>query len=309
MKKLLGVAVPAVLAVLALSVLLSSARTREQADGAARERARVKREFVERSALARTLDPADPAAWQGEVKALSRLYLGQLAEVRTRFPDAPPAPSALEAARAERGDKLSPKDKDAIGDFEKYAQGRFALLRDGTYAPAASAVDQGLRLDLVAIETGASPAGGPGLRIDFALWGAPRLLERETAGKGEIVTRTVLPVTLRGMTFKFLDATGAHQGGMEGPGEPYQKLVDPERFVDDFPPGVLFGTWWIELLPREAVTLEATVDADVRGAAGSRPARFAFKLPVPEGWKIPPGTTYQATVREVAAEPRAGAKR
>lgn len=304
MKKVLAVALPAALAVLALATFLTASRTREQTEGAARERARLKREFVERAALARGLDPADPAAWQAEVKALSRWYLGQVADVRARFPGAPPAPPALDAAKAERGDKLTDKERDAIADFEKYAQGRFALLQGGTYAPAASAVDQGLRLDLVAIETGASPAGGPGLRVDFALWGAPRLLEREAAGKGETVTRTVLPVTLRGLDLKFLDAAGAHQGGMEGPAEPYQKLVDPERFVEDFPPGVLFGTWWLDLLPREAVTLEMAIDADVRGAAGARPARFPFKLPVPEAWKIPPGTSYQATVREVAPPPR-----
>jgi hypothetical protein len=88
---------------------------------------------------------------------------------------------------------------------------------------------------------------------------------------------------------------------MEGGGEPYQKLSDPERFVDDFPPGVLFGTWWVELFPREAATLTLEVSADLRAPSGAaRPVGFTFKLPVPERWKLPPGASYQAEVRELA---------
>jgi hypothetical protein len=91
---------------------------------------------------------------------------------------------------------------------------------------------------------------------------------------------------------------------MSGAGEPYQKLVDPERFVDDFPPGVLFGTWWVELLPREAARTELALETDVRGATGAvRPALFQLALPVAESWKLPPGAAFQAEVREAAPEP------
>jgi hypothetical protein len=303
MRKLLLVAVPAGAVLVAAVLTLSTLRRRGDAADAWMERARLKREFVERAALLRALPADPPSEWREEVTALARRHIEALAEVRNRFPRAPAAPSAIEAAETERKGKLPEKDRDAILDFQRYAEGRFALLRDGSYAQIASAAAAGLRLDLVAIEPGASPDGAPGLRIDFALWGAPRMLERERSGD-RIVTRTVVPVGLKKLTFRFLDDGGQLYGEMTGAGEPYQKLVDPERFVEDFPPGVLFGTWWVELLPREAVQMELQLEADVRGATGAvRPASFTLVLPVAEGWRIPPGASYQAEVREAAPAP------
>jgi hypothetical protein len=300
MRKLLLVALPVGLALLAGAFLLSSHRSLRDTSEARLERARVKREFAERAALLRAL-PAEPTAeWQAEVAALSRGYFDALGAIRNRYPEAAAAPRTLEAAEAERKGKLAEKDRAAIEDFQKYADSRAALLRDGGYAVVRSAQAAGLRLDLVSVDAGASPDGGPALRIDFALWGAPRLVERERTGD-KTVTRTFVPVSLKKLSFRFLDPAGKLYAEMSGPGEPYQKLVDPERFVDDFPPGVLFGTWWVELLPREAATMEMDVEVDVRGATGTgRPATFKLALPVAEGWKLPPGATFQAEVREAS---------
>jgi hypothetical protein len=303
MKKLLAVALPAGLAILAAAVLLSSFRAKSDAFEARLERARVKREFDERAALARALPAAGPE-WRDESAALLRGYFDELQAIRNRFPGVPAAPPAAQAAEEERKGKLSEKDRAAIQDFQKYADARLATLRSGAYAPVASAAAPGLRLDLVAVEPGASPEGGPGLRIDFALWGAPRLVERDRSAD-RTVSKTVVPVAFRTLSFRLLDPAGKLYGEMNGSGEPYQKLVDPERFAEDFPPGVLFGTWWVELLPREASTVELELLADVRGAAGAvRPAAFKVALPVAEGWKLPPGAIFQAELREAAPAAR-----
>lgn len=301
MKKLLAIAVPAGLAILALTFILSTLRGRADAEASRLERARLKREFDERAAVLRALPPERPAEWQGEVVALARWYHDELQAIRNRYPGVEPAPGALAAADDEKKGKLGEKERAVIADFQKYADGRAKLLRDGAYGAVASATASGLRLDLVTVDTGAGPEGAPGLRVDFALWGAPRYLERERTGD-KTLTRTVTPVAFKRLTVQFLDEKGKPYGEMSGGGEPYQKLVDPERFVEDFPPGVLFGTWWLELLPREAATAQLSLEVDVRGASGAvRPATFALTLPVPETWKIPPGATYQAEVREAAA--------
>ncbi|BDG06575.1 hypothetical protein [Anaeromyxobacter oryzae] len=303
MRKLLVVAVPAGLAILAAALVLSSFRSRADAEASRLERARLKREFAERAAVLRALPPDRPAEWQGEVVALTRWYQDELQAIRNRYPEVSPAPGALAAAEEDRKGKIGEKERAAIADFQKYADGRAKLLREGAYGAVGSAEAAGLRLDLVSVESGAGPEGTPGLRVDFALWGAPRYLERERSGD-KTVTRTVTPVAFKKLAVQFLDAKGKPYGEMSGAGEPYQKLADPERFVEDFPPGVLFGTWWLELLPREAATAQVSLEVDVRGASGAvRPATFALSLPVPEGWKIPPGATYQAEVRE-AAPPR-----
>lgn len=302
MRKLLLVAVPVGLAVLGAATLVSNQRARADAGAARLERARLKRDFSERANAARAIPAERLPEWRDEIAALSRWYFDELGAIRNRHPGEPPRPTAVAAAAAERKGKLSEADRGALEDFQRYAEGRFALLRGGSYAPVQSMIAEGLRLDLVAIEPGANPEGGaPGLRIDFALWGAPRYVERERSGD-RTVTRNLVPVAFKRIALRFADEGGKAYGEMTGGGEPYQKLVDPERFVDDFPSGVLFGTWWVELLPREAAKVELEIQADLRGASGAvRPATFAAAFPVPEAWKLPPGSAFQGEPREAAA--------
>ena len=300
MKKLLLIALPAGLIVLAGVWLASTLRSRQDTADARLERARLKRDFTERAQAAKALPPDRPGEWQAEVVALSRWYFGELQAIRNRHPAEPPRPSGVEAAEAEQKGKLKKEQREQLQDFQQYADSRLALLRDGSYAVRASAAAEGLRLDLVAVEPGKGPDGSPGLRLDFALWGAPRYVERERAGE-RTVTRNVVPVAFKRIAFAILDAADKPYGEMSGAGEPYQKLADPERFADDFPPGVLFGTWWVELFPREAARLKFELTLDLRAPSGAtRPAAFQVTLPVPEAWKLPPGATFQAEIREAA---------
>ena len=301
MRELLLVALPAGLAVLAAVLLSSAFRSRGETNEARLERARLKRDFVERAAVARTLPPDRLPDWQAEVSALSRWYFEELRAIANRHPGEAPRPTGVEAAEAEQKKGLKPDQREQLEDFQAFAESRLALLRDGAYAPVVSAAAEGLRLDLVLVESGPSPDRTPGLRVEFALWGAPRYVERERV-KERTVTRNVVPIAFKRVAFRFLDPAGKLYGEMTGPGEPYQKLADPERFVDDFPPGVLFGTWWVELFPREAATVEIELVADLRAVSGAvRPATFVATLPVSEAWKLPPGATFQAEVREAAS--------
>ncbi len=303
MRKLLLVALPAGLIVLGAIMLVSNVRARSESAAAQLERARLKRDFAERAGLAKAMPVDPPAEWQAEVAALSRWYFDELAEIRNRHPRETPRPVGLEAATQEKKGKLKDGERAALEDFQKYADARLLLLRNGSYAVVASAAAEGLRLDLTSVEPGPAPGGGQGLRMEFGLWGAGRYLERERS-TDVTVTRSVIPVAFKRIAFRFLDAAGKLYGEMNGAGEPYQKLSDPERFSDDFPPGVLFGTWWVELFPREAVTVELEVSADVRAPSGAlRPATLKASMPVPEAWKLPPGATYQAEAREAEPTP------
>jgi hypothetical protein len=298
MKKLLAVALPAGLAVLVAILLVSTMRSRQDAADARLERARLKRDFGERAQVAKALPPDRLPEWQAEVVALSRWYFGELQAIRNRHPSEPPRPGGVAAAEAEQQGKLKKEQREQLQDFQAYADARLALLRDGSYAAVSSAAAEDMRLDLLKVESGKAPDGSPGLRMDFALWGAPRYLERERTGD-RTVTRSVVPIAFRRIAFSFLDASGKLYGEMSGAGEPYQKLADPERFADDFPPGVLFGTWWVEPFPREAAKAKLEVAMDVRAPSGAaRPASFQMDLAVPEAWKLPPGATFQAEVRE-----------
>jgi hypothetical protein len=253
-------------------------------------RERLKREMLERSAAARQLGAEQAKEWGAEIRALSRWYSDEVQGLRNRHhatarTPAPPAREA-DAARAE---------------WQQWAEDRYKLLTEGKYAPLAVAVDRGLHMDLLSIAPGPNPAGGgTALRVDFAIWGAPRRTDKEPVqGSSRNVLRTVVPMAFKQLSFQFLDAAGKPYGEMTGSGEPYQKLADPERFVEDFPPGVLFGTWYVDRFPREAVRSVVTVSVETRGqAGGDAVSTFKFDLPVEEAWRIAAGETYQAVPRE-----------
>lgn len=304
MKKLLLVALPVGLAILLVAAGLSTLRARAELSTSQLERAQLKREFVERAAVGRALPAERPDEWRDEAAALFRWYLEELAAIRNRHPSVPAAPSGVAAAAEERKGKLSEKERAVYEEWQKLANGRFALVKEARYTPLYTATAEGMRLDLLSIETGPHPAGGgPGLRIDFALWGAPRRVEKEKQGD-VTTTKVLLPVAFKQIAFRMLDEKGKLYGEMNGPGEPFQKLTDPERWVDDFPPGVLFGAWWVDLFPREAVNCELELGLTLRGASGSeRPVSFKFTLPVREEWRLAPGAAYQAETREAAPTP------
>ncbi len=281
-----------VVALVAGALLLSSWRSRTQSFEARLERAQLKREFLERGSVGRQLPPARAREWRDEARALVRWYFDELAAVKARHP-------------GERRPGAAPQEKDPkrradLDEWRRYAAEREALLRDGRYEPLVSGADQGLHLDVLSVEPAQNPAGGErALKVEFALWGAPRRIEKEAAATGRTTSRVVVPVAFKEMAVRFTDEKGKPYGEMTGSGEPYQKLADPERFAEDFPPGILFGTWYLELFPREAAKAELAVAVEVRGAAGTPlSASYALDLPLRESWKLPVGQAFKAQVRE-----------
>jgi len=274
--------------------LFATWRSRSEAAEARLERAQLKREFLERSSVGREIPTDRQKDWRDEVRALTRWYFDEVQALRNRHPGDRP--------RTADGSRKKAKEAEAAqAEFRKYTEERYALLRDGKYEPIHSATERGLRLDLIAFEPAPNPATGErGIRIDFALWGAPRRVERETQpGTTRTTTRVVVPVAFRQIAFQFLDEKGKVYGDMSGPGEPYQKVVDPERFVEDFPPGILFGTWYVDLFPHQAARAVLTLGAEARGQSGADvTAAWKFDLPVREEWKLPAGETYKAETRE-----------
>jgi hypothetical protein len=292
----LRVLVTLTVALLAGGLLLRAWRSRSETSEARLERAQLKREFLERGSVARELAGERAKEWRDEVRALARWYFDEIAALHARHPGEKPRPLAPESPG---------KGKEAEAtqaDWRRYAEERFQMLRDGRYEPLYSAGEHGLHLDLLSLEPAPNPAGGErALRIDFALWGPPRRVEKETNPTGKTTARVAVPLALRQIAFQFLDDQGKVYGEMNGPGEPYQKIADPERFVEDFPPGVLFGTWYVDLFPHQAARALMTLSVEVRGQAGADlAATFKLDLPVRDEWRLPAGEVYKAETREAA---------
>jgi hypothetical protein len=292
MKPAVGVVAALIVALIGLVALSNSWRRHTQSEEARLERVERKRQFLERSAVARQFGADRAKDWLAEEQALARWYFDELASIQARHPEDRRAPATVE--------EKDPKRRAELQEWQKYVGERLIMLREGKYQPRWSSADQGLHLDLLAVNAGKSPASGePGLQIDFALWGAPRRVDREPVpGTSRTATRVTVPLAFRQLSFQILDAQGKPHAEMVGSGEPYQKVVDPERFEEDFPPGVLFGTWWIERFPREAARAVFQLSVEARGISGvSLPANYRIELPVEESWKIGPGESYQAETR------------
>jgi hypothetical protein len=293
------VGVPLLAAVALLSFALwKMSRDQGRALGFRADRAQLKREFLERSGLARGLAPEHPREAAEESRALLRWYFQELDQLRARH--RPPAESDRESRPAAR--KAAGADRQTAEEFERYAADRTKLLRSGQYDPIFLASAAGLRLDLLSVTAAPNPETRErSVRVDFALWGVPRRTERETQA-GRSVERASQTIALKQLTLRFLDGDGKPYGEMSGSGEPYLKLADPERFDPDFPPGLLFGTWYLDLFPREASRLVFTLQAQIPGAATiSLAPTFSFEATVAEDWKLPPGERFRGEVREDAA--------
>jgi hypothetical protein len=244
-----------------------------------------------------------------EAQGVLRWWVEASTALRNRYPHQAAAAAPRPAKPAEKGAaRARAAGAGADEAFRAYAAERADLLRGG-YAPALSASDQGLRLDVLAVRTGEHPdTHERGLRIDFALWGAPRRVEREAEG-ARVSRRVVVPLSFRQLSFRFLDAAGKTYGEMTGGGEPYLALKDPDRFGAALPPGIVFGTWWVEPFPREAARVELSVAVQAQGttAAALTPA-FRWEIPVQEEWRLRPGEAVRAETREVAPELAPGGK-
>jgi len=285
----------AVLFVLAV-VAYNSYRAQVETDAALIERVKLKREFVERSSVGRAMPAARQKEWADEAHTLLRWYFDELGAIRNRHP----GEKRVEAPQVDPS-KLKDADRAARQEFVTFTTQQFAALREGKYEPLFAGADQGLHLDILTFGPSQNPGGGDrSLKIDFMLWGAPRRVERESAGSGNRAPpKVVVPLVFKDLAFKFFDAEGKFYGGMNGSGEPYLKVADPEHFLEEFPPSLIPGTWYLDLFPPQAAKVEITLVLEVRGVAGGDVvANYKWELPVREEWKLRPGEAYKAEVRQ-----------
>jgi hypothetical protein len=291
--KALRVVLPLALGAAVLFLAVSRLGARGGAEAYVVERQALQREMLERSAVARGLAGAPGAE---EARDVVRWWVDSFAALKERHP----------GAQASERPASSSEKKGDEAEFRHYAQERLDALRAG-YAPVLSASEQGMRLDLLSLRPAEHPQSrARALRVDFALWGAPRRLERESTGasggaRGQ--ARVAVPVAFRQFALRFVDAAGKTYGESSGPGDPYLALRDPDRFADALPPGIIFGTWWLDPFPREAARVEITVAVQAQGTSSAALSpSFRWDVPVAEEWKLRPGEVFHAETREAPPE-------
>ena len=264
--------------------LISSYASRIDSHEFQLEQARLKQGFITRTSIPRHLPEARQKDWKDEVRSVSRWYFEELAAIYNRHPAQKSRPIGLDALKKEKEEgKIKEADWPTYEEWFKLAEVRYNELRDNKYDVIMSGSDQGLHFDVLSIKADSNPSSKKkGLKIDFAIWGVPQITEKDTVpGSTKVVTRTRVPVEFKQLAFKCIDEKGQIYAEMSGSAVPYQKVADPDRWIEDFPPSILYGTWYVDLFPFQTAKVEMTLALEGRGNAGADlPANFKWEFPV-----------------------------
>ena len=117
--------------------------------------------------------------------------------------------------------------------------------------------------------------------------------------------RLTVNANFREMVFSGQDPDGKPIREMRASGEPY-KIENPERFIEEFPPGIVFGYYDLPKIPAEVATAELTFDIATRSVLTGEEvaAKFVWKQPVPAEWKLPAGAGWEGAQEQVREEPK-----
>ena len=180
------------------------------------------------------------------------------------------------------------------------------IRREGRIDLLESAYAQGLRLDLLRVVKVAAPQ--PHLAVDVAVWGAPEEAETEEGYLGRQQQRVTVPVVFKGLSLRFLDATGRIVARMEASGEPALRLDVPGRLVADAPPGLILARYEPAQFPPDVDQIEWTLAAQVRSASGEpRLAQAIWKTKPDPAWTGAAWTGEEKLVVESEGEAKAAA--
>ncbi len=246
----------------------------------------LQRQFSERLGTVRAID--DVAQYEREISTLLSWYFAEIQKLRNQFPGHGDPERVLEEFEAERAaGNLSQEEFEQYMDHYQYVKWNFDQLEAGEYGLVVSGYSANLRFDIHAFERDRYQ-NQQQLRADFILWGAPRNIEDRRDRVGVTVRTVTVPVRFTRLFFQFLNEKGHIHGEMSGfSGEPYLRIVHPERWIPEFPPMAVLGRYWIELFPDEAEQFVWQLDIESTTTSGARvTANYEWHLEVPRSWQI-----------------------
>jgi hypothetical protein len=257
---------------------------------------KIQRSWDERAPAAREI--AGNEDYGDEMRGLLRWYFAQITDHDNRYPEQRDHEKGwkdiqhkkqVQAIKGPEFDALSANHDTTLGVYKQLQHGYEALY---------SGSSAGQHFDLLKIEKQMHD-NKPMLRIDFAWWGPQRREEvNHNQESGVVVRRTSVNATVDSLSFSLYDDKGKLYGEVTG-GEPNEKIPDPDRYVDLFPPNVVLGTWWIDLFPHEAQKMDVKLTASTRTVQGhDLVANFSWSMPVKDEWKLGEGAKWEGATEE-----------
>ncbi|MHB1846429.1 MAG: hypothetical protein ACYCWW_16525 [Deltaproteobacteria bacterium] len=256
---------------------------------------RIERTFDERVPAARELASAQD--YGDEMRGLLKWYFSAIRDHDNRYPDFKDHDKGWEdIARKGKSGKIKGPELEGFKANHDAVEEVYQALSKSGYDPVLSASSAGMHFDLWRLEK-QSHDGKPMLRLDFAWWGPQRKEEVDTS-TGGAVRRTLVNATIQSTDITLLDDKGKLYGEMHG-GEPNDKIVEPDRYVDLFPSNVVIGTYWLDLFPHEAQKMNLKITGVTRTVQGHElVGSYAWDVPLKDDWKLGEGQRWEGASTE-----------
>ncbi len=245
----------------------------------------LQRRFSERLSPIRSIK--DERKYNSEMQALLSWYFGEVQGLRNRFPGHGDPDRVIDEMRSRHEAGEMTKEKlEEYKEHIRYVRWVFERLESGDYSAELTGYSSNLRFDVHDVERDMLDDESR-IRLDFVLWGAPRDIEERRDRTGATIRRVVVPVRFARIFFQFLNERGHVHGEMRGAsGEPHMKVINPERWVPEFPPMAVLGRYWIDLFPEEAREFIWELNLQTLTASGSRMrSDYRWRLAVPPSWR------------------------
>ncbi len=255
---------------------------------------KIRREFLERSFLALSMSNADH--YRFESKQLWKWYFGELDKHYQEFTKY--KNEDLFLSELEEKKRVKKVTENEIAQYEKRFEATkkfWNLVKQGRYEPIFTAAENGLRFDIYDLQFTEDIERRAW--VYFALYGAQRKWIEEP---GPIkVSRLVVNASFQEILFKGKNANGKLIGEMRSLGNPF--MVDhPERYIADFPSGVVLGSYSFPAVPSEAVNGEISMKVLTRSVLTGEEAvgNFLWSFPVDIRWRLPEGAVWEGAKEE-----------
>jgi len=258
------------------------------------ERHVLKERFAERVPA---LIASDEEHAANDLTGAIKNYGRELAELYKKYPEFRDVDSILKRHEAEY--KEGKKDEAKMrGVRERIGMVKdvWQKLLDDKYKPVTMQHGPSLRLDLFDIEK-KNQDGQDQLLVHSVFVGG---VADKSMTYGPI--QMLLPLADDEATAKkrkagqLKDNKEQRRAELNGGGEPAILIAEPEKFVEDFPPGIMIGLYQFPLFPSEAKALELTMNFELKNPGGGRVVNeLKFKsLEVRPDWKLPAGASFDA---------------
>lgn len=260
---------------------------------------RVRKEFLERAPFARLM--AEPARYEDERRSLWKWYFDELTAHYNKFPDQKNYERFLDELIAKKQQRKLKEQ-----EYKLYEE-RYELVKDywdtmeaGKYMPVYTGLENGLRFDVYEIKPVPDPRE-PRARLLFTLLGAQRKWNIEQSSGGGRIMKMSVNASFRELVFKGLDAEDKPVREMRASGDPF-KIDYPERFIEEFPPGIVLGYYELPKIPSVVAKAEITFEIATRSVISGEEAvgKFVWKLdPVPSELKMPAGMVWEGAEEQI----------